>query len=132
MLLYDILQNVNIETTSNQAALFWCATPFLAIEWWGADCRSRLVTIVHDASELTVELSPSKAARKRGSSMAVHVNDIYALAMLGIRSHKTMCLTSCSISSPNNVQPRGIAGEIACGAIGRVIGTADIRAHHHP
>lgn len=61
---------------------FWRGIPFLTIICREADSRSHLITMIHDATKLSVELSPSWLAGSRAGRMTVHINDVHVMSLL--------------------------------------------------
>src|SRR5439155_9897168 len=92
------------------SASFWLVAPFPSIQYRGTNSRSCRVAIIHNAGELSIELSPGKRAGKRWRGMAIHVNNVHAFAMPGIGGGKTVTFAASSVPCPNNVEPRRVAG----------------------
>src|SRR5258705_7766368 len=103
------------------SASFWLAAPFDAVQCREADSRGCLITIIHGPGEFSVELSPGEFAGKRWPGMAIHMNDVHAFVMLGVRGRETVSFTSRGVIRPDDIQPRRVAGQIAARAVGRVI-----------
>ena len=82
--------------------------------------------------DLTVigEADSGEAAVRMAAELAPDVV-LMDLVMPGIGGGKTVGFASGGVAGPNNIQPCRVAGQIASGAIGRVIGATDVGHHHH-